>query len=109
MVTRGTNLLSRDSFITAPEYLAQHASTHLFWRVDAIDMQDRGGDVIDRSFEAHQAHAMRDPRPHGKERARHVIAIGEVVLGYDRRRLFMVHVGMRIGFLKLAQRLDAVI
>ena len=52
---------------------------------------------------------MLDPRPHGKEGARHVITVGKIVLGDDRRRLLVVHVGVRVGLFEFTQRLDAVI
>src|SRR5712672_2485003 len=47
--------------------------------------------------------------PHHKDRARNVVAIGEIMLGDDRSGFFMVGMGVRIFFFKFAQRLDAVI
>src|SRR6267142_3111027 len=46
---------------------------------------------------------------HHKDRAGDVVAIGEIVLGDDWRGFFVIGVGVRIFFFKLAQRLDAVI
>src|SRR5882757_9429864 len=46
---------------------------------------------------------------HHKDRARNVVAIGEIVLGDDWRGFFVIGVGVRIFFFKFAQRLDAVV
>src|SRR5882762_8065573 len=47
--------------------------------------------------------------PHHKDGAGNVVTIGEIMLGDDRSGFFMVGMGVRIFFFKLAQRLDAVI
>src|SRR6267154_4807872 len=46
---------------------------------------------------------------HHKDRAGDVVAIGKIVLGDHGRGLFVVGMGVRIFFFKLAQWLDAVV
>src|SRR6266566_7650899 len=72
-------------------------------------MKDSRRDVIHAGFEAHQPKIVFDTGTHGEEGTRYVVTIGEVVLGDHRRGLFVVHVSVRIGLFKFAQRLDAVV
>ena len=52
---------------------------------------------------------MLDIWSHGEERSGNLIAIGKIVLGDHWRRLFVVHVHVRVGLFELAQWLDAMI
>src|SRR5580693_1861928 len=84
-------------------------SVHLLWLLNAIQREDRRSQVVDASFESHQAKIVLDIWSHGKERSRYFISIRKVMLGDNRRGLLVVHVHVRVGLLELAQWLDAMI
>src|SRR5215469_8095310 len=102
-------LLQSHLVVRVFENLRQHVPFHLCWLLDPVDMQVGRRDVEYARLESHQSQIMLDSRAHRKEGARNVVTISEIMFGDDRSRLLMIHVGVRIGLLELAQWLDAVI
>src|SRR6185437_1880995 len=73
-----------------------------------INMQNGWRDIENRSVKTHKPLSVAYIRAHCDERAGHIIAIGEIMLGDYRSRTAVVHVHMRV-LLKLAKRFDSVI
>jgi len=82
---------------------------HLLRLLDSINVEDGWSDVVDAGLETHQALVAFDAWSHGEEGAGNIVAIREVVLSDDGSGFLVVHVRVRIGVLKLAQRLNAMV
>src|SRR6266568_1357526 len=58
------DLLLRYSIARGLEDLTQNVPTHLLGLLNAVQMKDRGRDVVHAGFEAHQPKIVFDPRTH---------------------------------------------
>ena len=91
------------------EDLSQNVSMHLLWLFDPIQGEDGRRYVVDTRFEPHQPQIVLDIWSHGEERSWNFISIRKIVLGDNRRGLFVVHVHVGVGIFELTQWLDAMV
>src|SRR3954462_13791735 len=84
-------------------------SAHLLRLSNAVNVKNCWRDVVNGSFETHQAKFVLDTRSHRKKRTRDIVAVGEIMFGDYRRGLLVVHVGVGISFFKFAQWLDSMV